>query len=89
MDVPITVGEGGAGVAPVPVPREGWQSDREPLTIRRCARCGGRHDRLKFLPFAFDRIGRWTHWALCPGNGEPLLMHFHFEGCECRERVAR
>lgn len=60
----------------------------EPLTIAHitgCARCGGSHEgivaRRMARPFApaeaFDpQRGQltWTHWALCPTNGDPILI---------------
>lgn len=41
-----------------------------------CARCGGRHRSIVFRRFTrpLQREKRWTHWALCPRNGEPILM---------------
>lgn len=56
-----------------------------------CARChGDGHDDLLFNPFTYPvKAGRVerpdksividleaTHWALCPTNGEPILMAF-------------
>ena len=39
-----------------------------------CARCGtGGHEGIMFRRFT-NPIGAFTHWALCPTNGEPILM---------------
>ncbi len=47
----------------------------EPLvtTIANCARCGGLHNDLAFSPFT-NRPPRYTHFAACPENGEPILL---------------
>jgi hypothetical protein len=67
---------------PVPTPIRG---DREAvdrtratrrINLRRCDRCGLAHEQVNFLAFSLRDIGRWTHWAFCPTNGEPVLMHF-------------
>lgn len=49
--------------------------------IRACARCNGSHDALLFRtlssPMDFGAgEGRtiYTHWALCPDNGEPIIL---------------
>lgn len=47
--------------------------------VGRCARCGGDHSLLSFSPFTnpieeSDGSVMWTHWALCPVNGEPILL---------------
>lgn len=46
--------------------------------IKNCARCQQNHDRLEFEKFTNpieDSDGTlWTHWALCPTNGEPVLL---------------
>ena len=47
--------------------------------LTNCARCGGVHLDLSYRTFARpvpegDGLGDWTHWALCPTNGEPILM---------------
>ncbi len=47
-------------------------------TIGNCARCGQDHKDLEFKPFknpVEDTDGTvWSHWALCPTNGEPVLL---------------
>ena len=43
------------------------------VNIRHCARCGGDHDGLEFRSFDLP-AGKFTHWAPCPTNGEPVLM---------------
>lgn len=47
--------------------------------VQSCARCGKDHERLEFKPFFNSDIvvGNYecfTHWALCPTYGEPILM---------------
>lgn len=47
--------------------------------LTNCARCGGDHLDLSYRTFArpvpeYDGLGDWTHWALCPTNGEPILI---------------
>ena len=47
------------------------------FSIKRCARCGGKHNELVFTPFTrkvrdFPSI---THWAMCPDSEEPILLH--------------
>ena len=47
--------------------------------LTNCARCGGDHLDLSYRTFARpvpegDGLGDWTHWALCPTNGEPILI---------------
>jgi DNA-directed RNA polymerase alpha subunit len=41
--------------------------------VHNCARCGGDHAGLTFLPFTRPPPGA-THFAPCPANGEPVLM---------------
>lgn len=41
--------------------------------VRGCARCGGEHLRLEFLPF-HRPVGLDTHWAPCPQTEEPVLL---------------
>lgn len=47
-------------------------------TLRSCARCRGDHFQIEFNPFTFPvtecEIIIGTHWALCPENGEPILL---------------
>ncbi len=47
-------------------------------TIGNCARCGQDHKDLEFKLFTDaieDTDGTiWSHWALCPTNGEPILL---------------
>jgi hypothetical protein len=47
------------------------------INVGFCARCGEDHEGLEFKLFTHvvdDMDGPWTHWALCPTNGEPILM---------------
>jgi hypothetical protein len=45
-----------------------------------CARCEGEgHTGIVFVPLALPfecDSWRFTHWASCPTNGEPILMAF-------------
>ena len=44
------------------------------INMQGCARCQGEgHDNIHFNKFTHP-IGDFTHWALCPTNGEPILM---------------
>jgi len=43
------------------------------VSIARCARCGQNHKNLIFKRFE-SPPDEWTHWALCPKTGEPILM---------------
>lgn len=48
--------------------------------IVNCARCGGSHDEIEATqfrtPFAPPEAAPvvWTHWALCPTSGDPILF---------------
>lgn len=55
------------------------EGDTFTVDLRGCARClGDGHPGLEFKPLTHPvEIGdevRYTHWALCPTNGEPILM---------------
>lgn len=43
-----------------------------------CARCGLNHTGLVWVPFSRPPTGPdgvvWTHWAICPVSGDPILM---------------
>jgi len=46
-------------------------------SIKNCARCTGEHEDI--LCASFTRPvelvdGGYTHWALCPNTGEPILI---------------
>lgn len=55
------------------------QNPKRPLVVVRqdvctCPRCDGYHTGVRFI--AFHRgPDIYTHWALCPTTGEPLLLH--------------
>lgn len=54
-------------------------SETEPITtdLQRCARCGNDHKELTFQPLdqPMEAEGlRFTHWAPCPVNAEPIMM---------------
>lgn len=41
--------------------------------VKNCARCGQDHIALRFAKLS--KPGEdFTHWAACPGNGEPIMM---------------
>lgn len=43
--------------------------------LKNCARCGKDHrKRIEWKPLERP-IGECTHWAPCPTNGQPILMH--------------
>ena len=53
------------------------------VDVRSCARCQGDHDKLTFKELTYyvftdgsfgDEDVLFTHWALCPDNGEPIMM---------------
>lgn len=47
------------------------------ISITGCARCGNDHKDLEFHQLTqpmVDADGTWTHFALCPTNGEPILL---------------
>ncbi len=46
----------------------------EPTLVRNCARCGQDHE-VFFNKFTICPRGEHTHFAICPTNGEPILMH--------------
>ena len=39
-----------------------------------CARCGGSHPNLEFRRFTGEPNPHYTHWALCPKTGHPILL---------------
>lgn len=39
--------------------------------IQNCARCGKNHINIKLSPL--DNHDRYTHFAMCPTNGQPIL----------------
>ena len=41
--------------------------------VENCARCGGNHAEIVFKKFTHPPE-RYTYWAICPTNGEPILM---------------
>ena len=41
--------------------------------VFRCARCKKNHTNVEFKPFTYKPT-KYTHWAICPNNGEPILM---------------
>lgn len=42
-------------------------------SLGNCARCGEKHVELRFKPLTHP-ADEWTHWALCPTNGEPIML---------------
>jgi hypothetical protein len=55
-----------------------------------CARCGASHFDIRFHALDVPVAERWTHWAPCPNNGQPILMEIVEEqaGDETYKRVA-
>jgi hypothetical protein len=43
------------------------------MDVRQCARCGMDHQRLPFRKLG-NPNDQFTHWATCPGTGEPIMM---------------
>lgn len=41
-------------------------------TVMECARCGADHIDIEFSPL--DNGGLFSHWTLCPTNGQPVLL---------------
>lgn len=41
------------------------------VAVRKCPRCGESHES-EFVPFG-RAAGPYTHWAMCPVQGEPIL----------------
>lgn len=73
--VPLVGGEGGTVAPPPPEPTDDDAlPDSVTTTVEGCARCGEDHEGLLFL--AFDApVDEFTHWALCPKVGQPILLH--------------
>jgi hypothetical protein len=51
------------------------------MDLHGCARCRGEgHKALVFLPLEHpvevDDVEVFSHWAICPTNGEPILMGY-------------
>lgn len=45
--------------------------------IQGCTRCGGDHEGLDWTPFArpiIRGLSTFTHWATCPGTGDPIML---------------
>lgn len=42
-------------------------------TVENCARCGTGHKNIKFAKLKKPCVS-WTHWAICPETGEPILL---------------
>jgi len=40
--------------------------------VKRCARCGKDHEKIAFKKLTI--AGRYSHWAPCPENQEPIMM---------------
>lgn len=61
---------------------------KTPLTavvrsVRNCARCGADHSRMTFTKLRTPGQPphpRWTHWAVCPATGEPIMMTIQEDG---------
>lgn len=42
--------------------------------VGNCARCGEDHSMVAFKRLTHPCL-QFTHWAPCPTNGEPIMMH--------------
>ena len=42
--------------------------------LRKCARCGSEHSDIEFEALERETFDRFTHWAPCPNNGQPVLI---------------
>lgn len=55
-----------------------WMQGSLVLPVQHCARCGQDHEKLNYKAFVNpieDEDGTvWSHWALCPVTGDPVLM---------------
>ena len=60
---------------PQPVPIE--NDEKLTVHVTKCARCGKDHPRMTFIPLRSSpqAAGLYTHWAVCPACGEPILMY--------------
>jgi len=52
-------------------------------TVKECPRCGHQHPDLVFKAFTepvhsgeMHEQQTFTHWTLCPANGEPILVQY-------------
>jgi len=58
--------------------------------VRHCDRCGGDHERLEWKRFAYNDIDGFQYWALCPTNGDPVLLRVEpVETSESLTAIAR
>jgi hypothetical protein len=51
------------------------------MDLHGCARCDGEGHKALFFqqlthPVLVDGVEVFTHWAVCPTNGEPILMGY-------------
>lgn len=44
--------------------------------VKGCPRCGLNHAQLRFTRLT-NPVDDWKWWALCPVNGQPILMTCH------------
>lgn len=42
--------------------------------LKNCARCGGTHAQIEMRPFSQNPPDGYGWWAICPTNGEPILV---------------
>lgn len=63
------------GLDPMLVDLSGATPDKETVvtTVVACARCGKTHVQMLFAKLARQQK-EWTHWALCPTTGEPVML---------------
>lgn len=76
LEVP-TMPESAASMMREGYPIPGLPNDAHgmfPVSIGRCARCGGEHKNLTAWEL-FNPSDEWTHWATCPKTGHPILVY--------------
>ena len=39
-----------------------------------CARCGGRHQNLRFSKLTISQPDSHSHWAMCPCTNQPVML---------------
>lgn len=44
------------------------------VDVKHCARCWNDHDKLEFREMLHPTSDGFTHWALCPIVGHPVLL---------------
>ena len=52
--------------------------NEEKVMLPVCGRCGESHRGLKVYPLTIPS-SHFTHYSICPTNGEPIMFHFEIE----------